>query len=136
MNGLDVAVVLIILTTVTVGFIRGFVRQAAELIVLYMAVVLAAQYHLVLGGWLSILFTADPEPLAGVAFLGVFASGFLFLGWVIRRVFPDMRIASLGFFDNILGSVAGVAHWCCSRLCQRDRTALRRSCAVARLRRV
>lgn len=109
MNGLDIALIVVVATAVVAGFLRGFIRQGSELIVLYIAAVLAAQYHLVIGHWLGTFFNADPAALAGVGFIIVFVWAFLFTVWIIRRVFPRTRIAVLGVFDNLLGAGVGFA---------------------------
>lgn len=108
MNTVDVLIVLVILASTAFGFLQGFLRQAVGLLSLYLAVVLAAQYHTVVGPWIAWFFTADPTPLASVAFVLVFAAALSFLGWLTRHVYPSMRLLSAGVFDNIGGAGVGI----------------------------
>ncbi|MCL4464597.1 MAG: CvpA family protein [Chloroflexi bacterium] len=108
MNALDLVLVTVVATFTCVGYTQGFLRQAVNLGAVYLSLVLAAQYHLLVGRWLSWFFSADATPRAAVGFLLVFLWASLFLGWVIRRVYPTMRVLSLGIMDNSAGAAVGL----------------------------
>jgi uncharacterized membrane protein required for colicin V production len=108
MNSLDVAILAAMLVAVGIGFIQGFLRQVVGLASLYLAVVLAAQYHIVVGNSLATFLQADPALRANVAFILILFWAMMFLGWVSRRVYPTMRIMRLGLFDNLFGAVLGI----------------------------
>jgi uncharacterized membrane protein required for colicin V production len=108
MNNLDLILVAIVAICVVVGYVQGFLRQAANLGAIYLSLVLAAQYHVIVGNWLHTFFQTDATARAAAGFVVVFLWGVLFLGWVIRHVYPTMRLIGLGIFDNAGGAGLGL----------------------------
>ena len=116
MNAFDLAMMVAVVAFTAIGFVQGFLRQAVSLATIYIAAVMAAQYHVVVGDALRWFFSTDPTPRASVGFALVFVWALLFLGWTIRHVYPSMRVLSIGPLDNLcgagLGLITGMAFAC------------------------
>ncbi|MHB1417879.1 MAG: CvpA family protein [Chloroflexota bacterium] len=107
MNTVDIVILAAVLASAAVGFMQGFLRQTVVLLSLYLSAVLAAQYHLVVAGYLSRVVAFDPTLEASIGFALTFIWALLFLGWISRRAYPSMRILNLGVFDNLVGAALG-----------------------------
>jgi len=107
-NTVDTVILGAILISVGIGYIQGFLRQAFTLLGLYVATILATQYHAVVGEWVGWVFVTDAAPRASVAFLLVFFVAVLFLGWLSRRAYPAMRLTKAGVLDNLAGASLGL----------------------------
>ncbi|MHB1134889.1 MAG: CvpA family protein [Chloroflexota bacterium] len=107
MNAMDMLLLVTLLGFTVLGYVRGFFRQMVTLTTVYLAAVLATQYHVLVGSWLSYFFWGDPTPRAAVAFIIVFIWGTLFLGWTVRHIYPTMNFGKLGLVDNVCGAGLG-----------------------------
>lgn len=116
MNAVDLALLVAVLAFTATGFVQGFLRQAVNLVAIYLSAVLATQYHAVVGDSLRWFFDADATPRAAVGFVIVFFWAALFLGWTIRHVYPTMHVLSIGPLDNLggagLGLITGLGFAC------------------------
>jgi membrane protein required for colicin V production len=116
MNTVDLALLIAVLVFTMMGFVQGFLRQVVSLAAIYLSAVMATQYHAVVGDSLRWLFNVDATPRAAVGFVIVFFWATLFLGWIIRHVYPTMHVISIGPLDNLggagLGLITGLAFAC------------------------
>ena len=106
-NYFDIAIVVIILITALIGFMRGLVWMAVFLTTWVAAILLAIKYKDVLAAELPIKL--DNELLqTGAAALVIFL-GVLTVGAIINFLFNKMINAiGLGTFDRILGTGLGI----------------------------
>ncbi len=106
-NYIDVAIVVIVLITALIGFMRGFVWMAIFLATWAAAILLAYSYKEQLAPLLP--FKLDNETLQlGLSFLIIFI-GTLITGAIINYLFSKAVSAiGLGTFDRILGMGLGV----------------------------
>lgn len=106
-NYVDIAIVVIILITALIGFMRGFVWMAIFLATWTAAILLAYTYKEQLAPMLPVKL--DNEMLQqGLAFLIIFI-GTLIAGAIINYLFSKAVSAiGLGVFDRILGMGLGI----------------------------
>ena len=106
-NYFDIAIVVIILITALIGFMRGLVWMAVFLTTWVTAILLAIKYKDVLAAELPIKL--DNELLqTGAAALIIFL-GVLTVGAIINYLFNKLVNAiGLGAFDRILGTGLGI----------------------------
>jgi uncharacterized membrane protein required for colicin V production len=107
-NWLDITIVFVMIGAVLLGFSQGVLRQVFTLLSFYFALVLAAQYHGVVGKWLAGVFPSS-ETLAqqSVAAFGVFIAASTLIGLLARWAYPTTAVKSLGVMDNVLGAGLG-----------------------------
>ena len=107
LNYVDITIVVIILITALIGFMRGFVWMAIFLATWTAAILLAYTYKEQLAPLLP--FKLDNETLQlGLAFLIIFI-GTLIAGAIINYLFSKAVSAiGLGTFDRILGMGLGI----------------------------
>ena len=106
-NYIDIAIVVLVLLSAIVGFVRGFVREAFSLASWIAAIVVAFLFYEKLATQLPFNI---PNDLArqGVAFLLLFV-GVLILGSIINYLFNKaIHAIGLGGADRVLGGVFGV----------------------------
>lgn len=106
-NYIDIGIVVLILLSAIVGFIRGFVREAFSLATWVAAIVTAFLFFQKLALQLPFNIPNDLARL-GVAFLLIFL-GVLLLGSIINYLFNKaIHAIGLGGLDRILGGAFGV----------------------------
>ncbi len=106
-NYIDIAIVVLVLLSAIVGFIRGFVREAFSLASWIAAIVVAFLFYEKLATQLPFNI---PNELArlGVSFLLLFI-GVLVLGSLVNYLFNRaIHAIGLGGADRVLGGVFGV----------------------------
>lgn len=106
-NYIDIAIVVLVLLSAIVGFVRGFVREAFSLASWIAAIVVAFLFYEKLATQLPFNIPNDLARL-GVAFLLLFV-GVLILGSIINYLFNKaIHAIGLGGADRVLGGVFGV----------------------------
>ncbi len=108
MNWFDLVLVVLVLLGVTVGYIQGLLRQLTGLAALYIGLAMASYYHGAVERWID-FFVPKMADVAqeSLAFLGILAVVYVILSWLGQQAFPETRLASLGFLDQLGGMVAG-----------------------------
>jgi len=107
-NYIDIAIVVIMLITALIGFMRGFVWMAIFLATWSAAILLAIKFKDQLASILPIKLGSDVAQI-GLAALLIFI-GVLIAGAIINYLFSKAVSAiGLGTFDRILGTGLGVA---------------------------
>lgn len=107
-NYIDIAIVVIILITALIGFMRGFVWMAIFLATWSAAILLAIKFKDQLAAMLPIKLGSEVAQ-TGLAALLIFV-GVLIAGAIINYLFGRAVSAiGLGTFDRILGTGLGIA---------------------------
>ena len=107
-NYIDIGIVVIILITALIGFMRGLVWMAIFLATWTAAILLAIKYKDALAAELPIKLGSEVAQ-TGLAALLIFL-GVLILGAIINFLFSKAISAiGLGAFDRILGTGLGIA---------------------------
>jgi len=108
MNWLDLLLVVLVLVGVTVGYIQGLLRQLTGLLAFYIALVMASYSHATVERWIEFFAPRmASEVKESLAFLAILALVYVILHWLGRQAFPETRLASLRFLDQLGGMVIG-----------------------------
>lgn len=106
LDWLDILIIIFLALAIITGFSRGFVRQAFNLVGLYVGLILASQFHGVLATWLHAGFPNASLPLLSaatfVAMLVLIAGIGNYLG---RLAYPVTRLLMLGPVDRVAGAL-------------------------------
>jgi uncharacterized membrane protein required for colicin V production len=95
------------------GWRQGLIRQLLGMAGFYIALVLGAQYHRLVGGWvMSIAPNATWVAVDTLAFLFFFIIVLLTFTWVGHRVYADTHIPFFALLDGLTGAVFGVLTAC------------------------
>ena len=107
-NYIDIAIVVVILITALIGFMRGLVWMGIFLATWTAAILLAIKYKDALATALPIKLSSDVAQ-TGLAALLIFL-GTLIVGAIINYLFSRaISAVGLGTFDRILGTGLGIA---------------------------
>lgn len=105
---LDIALVVLLVTSVTFGFHQGLVRQMVLLVSVYISTVLSAQYHPVFAKLIMQTFpTTSPEVSEMVAFLVMVAVFSAAVTWMLWTAYCETRLPSVVMLDELGGAVLG-----------------------------
>jgi uncharacterized membrane protein required for colicin V production len=109
LNPFDVLIIFTLLVGIALGFIRGLVRMALSLLILYIAMVVAITFYVPVGTWIAyltggILPRSNNQALAFVAILILTTSVFNF---VVHRVFKDTELPGIRQIDQLGGMILG-----------------------------
>ena len=110
---LDVLLVVMLVTSITLGFHHGLLKQGFLLVAMYIATVLAAQYYSYVSSILLRSFPSAAPVIADSIAFALLATAFTVgLTWIIWRSFKGTKLPSALILDNmggaILGSVIGL----------------------------
>jgi membrane protein required for colicin V production len=107
-NLLDSVILLALLAGFAMGWYRGILRQLLGLAAFYVALVLGAQYHRTVAGWvMGIAPMANWVVVDAIAFIILFVLVLLLFNWVGYQVYTDTRIHFLRLLDGLIGSAFG-----------------------------
>lgn len=108
-NLVDLAILAALVAGFLLGWFRGILRQLLGLAAFYIALVIGAQYHRTLAGWvMGIAPMANWVVVDGIAFMCVFVVVLTVFNWVGYQVYSDTRIRFLRLMDGLLGAGFGV----------------------------
>jgi len=114
LNPFDVIIVLALLGGTALGFIRGLVRMALNLLVLYVAVVLAMTFYDDAGRWIH--YASDgaiPETTAEVlAFLLILILTTALVNFVLNKTYKDTELPGIRQIDQLGGMFIGFVLTC------------------------
>jgi uncharacterized membrane protein required for colicin V production len=106
-NPFDFLIVLVLLGGAALGFLRGLVRMALSLLVLYIAAVLATIGYVTAGRWISYITTLPVTISQGLGFLLLLAVTAIVLNFVLRRTYRDTELPGIRQIDQLGGMVIG-----------------------------
>ncbi len=107
LNPFDVLIVLGLLGGAALGFIRGLVRMALSLLVLYLATVLAMTLYVIVGRWISYMSGLSVQVSQGVGFMLVLILTAILLNFILHRAYRDTELPGLRQIDQLGGMVIG-----------------------------
>ncbi len=106
---LDILLALLFLTVCILSIVAGLVRQLFSLLVLYLATVAASLLYPYLALFLNPVGGKTPTLTEFISFWVIFIAITVTLEVLLRKGFPDTRLPALGFLDNLLGLLPGIA---------------------------
>lgn len=107
LNPFDVLIVFALLGGVAVGFIRGLVRMALSLLVLYVAAVLAMTFYVSLGEWIDYIFAMPQSITQGLAFLLILVLTTVVVNFALHRTYKDTELPGIRQIDQLGGMIIG-----------------------------
>ena len=109
MNWFDLALLIAVLSTIVIGFARGFVRTAVSFVAFVAAIICGFWFYDGVGFWFTHFIKSKPAADA-VGFFVVFVA-VTSLGHAIERVaLKFVRSSQLTWLDRIMGGAFGVLH--------------------------
>ena len=107
LNPYDFLIALALVGGVALGFVRGLVRMALSLVVLYVAAALAMVFHPNLGGLINKMSGLPLAVAQGLAFLLILAFVAILLNFLLRRTYRETELPGLRQVDQLGGMVVG-----------------------------
>ena len=107
LNPFDFLIALALVGGVALGFIRGLVRMALSLVVLYVAAALAMVFHPRVGMWINSMSGLPVAVSEGMAFLLILAVVAILLNFLLRRTYRETELPGLRQVDQLGGMVVG-----------------------------
>jgi uncharacterized membrane protein required for colicin V production len=106
-NPFDFLILLVLLGGAALGFLRGLVRMALSLLVLYVAAVVATIGYVTAGTWISYITTLPTTISEGLGFLLLLAVTAIVLNFVLRRTYRDTELPGIRQIDQLGGMIIG-----------------------------
>jgi uncharacterized membrane protein required for colicin V production len=107
LNPFDFLIAVALVGGVALGFVRGLVRMALSLVVLYVAAALAMISHPRLGRLIGQMSGLPLAVAQGLAFLFVLAVFAILLNFLLHRTYRDTELPGLRQVDQLGGMVIG-----------------------------
>lgn len=110
-NWMDLIIVLIAVFSLVIGYVQGMLRQFVWLAALYIAMILGAQYHSLVGSWIRALtFQTHPSRIVNVvAFLIIVIVVSFLLSWLASDAYPTEKLKLFPLVNQIGGSILALA---------------------------
>jgi uncharacterized membrane protein required for colicin V production len=107
LNPFDFLIVLALLGGAALGFVRGLVRMALSLLVLYVAAVVATIGYEFAGRWIRYITTLPKTISQGLGFLFLLALTAIVLNFVLRKTYRDTELPGIRQIDQLGGMIIG-----------------------------
>jgi uncharacterized membrane protein required for colicin V production len=107
LNPFDVLILLALLAGSAWGFVRGLIRMALSLVVLYVSAVLAMTVYERVGDYFTYMFGLPMNISEGLAFLVILAVTSIVLNSVLRLTYRDTELPGIRQVDQLGGMVIG-----------------------------
>ena len=101
LNPFDFVIVLALVGGVALGFVRGLVRMALSLVVLYVAAALAMVFHPQLGRLINQMSGLPLAAAQALAFLIILAAVSILLNFLLRRTYRETELPGLRQVDQL-----------------------------------
>lgn len=110
-NWVDLTILLIGVFSLVIGYVQGMLRQFVWLAALYIAMILGAQYHALVGNWIrAITFQTHPSRIVNVvAFLIIVIVVSFLLSWLASDAYPTEKLKLFPLLNQIGGSILALA---------------------------
>jgi uncharacterized membrane protein required for colicin V production len=112
LNPFDVLIVFGVLVGAAVGFVRGLVRMALSVAILYVAAALGVALHRPIGNWLHNGFGVPLPTTLSFAFVLVVTLSFIIIGAIVRRVYKETELPGIRRIDQLGGLIIGFLVGC------------------------
>ena len=107
LNPFDVLIVFALVGGTALGFVRGLMRMALSLLVLYIAAVLAMTFYERAGRLLTYMFSLPETISQAMAFLLILILTSALLTFILRRTYRDTALPGLRQVDQLGGMIIG-----------------------------
>ena len=103
LNPFDVLIVFSVLVGTVLGFVRGLLRMILALAVLYVAAVLGLTLHRPFGNWLIYIFGLPQSISLGLAFLLIVIVTSAIINFVLKLTYKDTELPGIDGIERVLG---------------------------------
>ncbi len=109
LNPFDVFIVFILLGGIALGFIRGLVRMVMNLLVLYVAMVLAITFYASIGRWVAFVSAGflPRNTTQAIAFLLILVLTTVIINFILYRTYKDTELPGIRQIDQLGGMIGG-----------------------------
>lgn len=107
LNPIDIIIIFALLGGVALGFVRGLIRMALSLLVLYIATVLAMALYVPFGDFLGTIFGLPAAVNEAIAFLFILLTVTIGINFVLHRTYKDTELPGIRQIDQLGGMVIG-----------------------------
>ncbi|MCI0476483.1 MAG: CvpA family protein [Anaerolineales bacterium] len=107
LNWIDLTILLIAVFSLVIGYVQGMLRQIVWLAALYIATILGAQYHSLVGGWIRALTFQEHSSriVNAIAFLIIVVVVSFLLSWLASDAYPTEKLKLFPLVNQIGGSI-------------------------------
>jgi uncharacterized membrane protein required for colicin V production len=107
LNPFDVLIAFALVGGTALGFVRGLMRMALSVLVLYIAAVLAMTFYDEAGRYLTYMFGLPQAISQALAFLLILILTTTLINFILRRTYRDTALPGLRQVDQLGGMVIG-----------------------------
>lgn len=107
LNPFDVLIVIGVLLGAAVGFVRGLVRMALSVAVLYVTTVLGVLLYRPMGNWIHEGFGVPLTGSLSLSFVLIVVLGFVIISAMLRRVYKETELPGIRRIDQLGGLIVG-----------------------------
>jgi len=106
LNWIDVILLLLIVTSLAIGFAQGMFRQMIGLAALYIAMILAAQYYIPVSNFIrAVIFQPTSRFLNAIAFFIIVVAVWSLITWMAFDVYSSTKLRLFPLVDQLGGSI-------------------------------
>jgi uncharacterized membrane protein required for colicin V production len=108
LNPFDVLIAFAMIAGVILGFVRGLLRMAFAVVIIYVATILAMTFYVPLGKFIRrILTTMSPSATEAIAFLFILILSAVILHFLLSRTYRNTEWPGIRQIDQLGGLVFG-----------------------------
>jgi uncharacterized membrane protein required for colicin V production len=107
LNPFDVFIVIGVLLGAAIGFVRGLVRMALSVAVLYVTTILGVLAYRPMGEWIHNGFGVPLTGSLSFSFVLVVVLGFIIISAILRRVYKETELPGIRRIDQLGGLIIG-----------------------------
>jgi uncharacterized membrane protein required for colicin V production len=106
LNWIDLILLLLIITSLAIGFAQGMLRQMIGLAALYIAMILAAQYYIPVSNFIrAVMFQPTSRFLNAISFFIIVVVVWSLISWMAFDVYSSTKLRLLPLIDQLGGSI-------------------------------
>ena len=105
---LDIILLVCFVPAIVVGISKGFIKQLVDLVAIIAGAWAAFHFSQMACDWLQTKCTADPKLLYIICFAVIVVLTVLILNLIGQAICKVVNIASLGWFNRVLGLIFGI----------------------------
>lgn len=109
MNWLDIVLVVVFVAVCAWAVYQRLLRSLTTLGVLYLATLVAGPFYRMVTRFFQAILNEDSPLWQTFFFWLIFVIVVIALEAILRKSFPDVRLVKIGFLDNLLGLIPGIA---------------------------
>lgn len=109
LNWLDVAILLVLLIGLGIGYFQGLLRQMIGLAAMYIGAILGAQYYTIVAGWIRLFFATPPVRFVNAfGFFLILLAVTALVSWLAYDAYRATRLRLFPVIDHLGGGVLGL----------------------------